>query len=191
MARILIGGILGGIAIFLASFITHMLTPLGAAGLNSVPADDAVQRSLKANMPAADGLYFFPAGDPNKMSDPILQAEWTAKNKQGGGLIIYHPNGSPEFGPKPLLLELASNILIALLAAFIVSLTSASFAQRIILVTLLGVISWGSISLSYWNWYGYPRNFILAEGVDQAFGWLLCGIVLAVVFRKHRQLAMA
>ena len=189
MMRILIGGVLGGIAIFFGSFITHMLTPLGAAGVNSVPSDDTVQRCLKANMPAADGLYFFPAIDMSKMNDQAVQAEWMARNKQGGGLIIYHPNGSPELSPKLFLGELASNILIALIAAFIVSLTSVSFVQRVVMVTLLGVLAWGSISLSYWNWYAYPRNYILAEGVDQIFGWLLCGIVLALVFRKHRQIA--
>ena len=63
------------------------------------------------------------------------------------------------------------------------SLTTASFGQRVALVTLLGVFAWLSISVSYWNWYHFPTAYIAGEAIDQVGGWLFGGIVLAAVFR--------
>jgi hypothetical protein len=30
----------------------------------------------------------------------------------------------------------------------------------------------------YWNWYGYPTDFTLAQIVENTVGWFLAGLVL-------------
>jgi hypothetical protein len=87
--------------------------------------------------------------------------------------------------PRQLSTELLSIILAACIAAFAVSLTRATFGQRVAMVTLLGLFAWLSVSVSYWTWYHFPAAYIVAEGIDQVGGWLFGGFVLAAVFRDR------
>lgn len=188
MLRILIGGILGGILIFVAGAIIHVATPLGHLGIDTLPNDQAVQKVLKEGGPANDGFYFFPSRDLSKSYTAEEEAAFMARyTSEPAGIIIYHPKGGAAMGPKTLGGELVSNIVIAMLAAFIISLSSASFGQRVMVVTLLGVIAWVSVSISNWNWYGFPGRYIAAEGIEQVVEFLLCGILLAFIFKSHRQ----
>jgi hypothetical protein len=190
MKKILLGGILGGIAMFVASSIIHIATPLGHAGLSTLPEDPAIERFMKEKFPKEDGLYFFPGGEMNKRLTDAELAAWEAKVKAApAGMVLYHPNGGIVMAPVLLVKEFISDIVLALIAAFIVSLTVASFGQRVILVTLLGFLAWIAISFSHLNWYGFPLNFELAELVDQVAGFLLCGIILAWLYRSHRATA--
>jgi hypothetical protein len=190
MFRIILAGILGGIVIFIAGAVIHVATPLGHAGIESLPNDQAVGQLLKSTGPSKDGFYIFPAYDMSKKHTAAEDAEFQAKYTAGPtGILIYHPTGAPWMNPKTLGTELATNIVIALLAAFIVSLSSWSFGQRVLVVTLFGLIAWVSISLSNWNWYGFPTAYILAEGFEQIVDFLLCGIVIAVIFRSYRKVA--
>lgn len=187
MKRILIGGILGGIGIFVVSSVLHMLTPLAHAGLKAMPNDPAIERSMKANLPKEEGLYMFPGVDMSKKMTPEEEAAMTAKYQAGPtGLLLYYPNGRTFSFGGLLAKEFVSDVVLALIASFIVSLTAASFGQRVIAVTLLGFVAWVAISYSYLNWYGFPMNFVLAEGIDQVAGFLVCGIILAWIFRGHR-----
>jgi hypothetical protein len=190
MKRILIGGILGGIAIFVVSSILHMLTPLAHAGLKAMPNDPAIERSLKETFPKEDGLYLFPGTDMEKKMTEAEEAAIMAKYQAGPtGMLLFYPKGRTFSFGGLLAKEFISDIVLALIAAFIVSLTVASFGQRVILVTLLGFLAWLAISFSHLNWYGFPLNFELAELVDQVAGFLLCGIILAWLYRSHRATA--
>jgi hypothetical protein len=46
-------------------------------------------------------------------------------------------------------------------------------------VTLLGLFAWVSISFSYWNWWGFPAAFVAGEGIDQVVSAFLAGLVIA------------
>ena len=35
----------------------------------------------------------------------------------------------------------------------------------------------------YWNWYGFPTDFSLAQIIQHTVGWLLAGIALAAIVR--------
>jgi hypothetical protein len=43
----------------------------------------------------------------------------------------------------------------------------------------LGAFALFAISSIYWNWYGFPNAFFLAQGVDMVVGWSLAGAVIA------------
>jgi hypothetical protein len=80
--------------------------------------------------------------------------------------------------------ELASNIAAALFVSFIFLLTGATtFVGRVTIATLIGLVGWVSISVSYWNWFRFPKENIGAVGVEQVVGWLLAGIVIAIVMK--------
>jgi len=178
MKRILLAGVLGGLAAFVWSAFSHMVLPLGEAGVRALPAESKVLESLRGSVPEA-GLYLFPA--PSDTS-PEAQAQWMERHRTGPvGLLVYKPVGGEFSFPRYLAIELLTNILAATLAAVLLGRVSGGYLQRALAVAALGLFAWLSISLSYWNWYGFPTIFILAEGLDQVAGWFLAGLVIARV----------
>jgi hypothetical protein len=55
--------------------------------------------------------------------------------------------------------------------------------MRVLLVALMGLFGFVSISISYWNWYGFPTDFTVAEAITEVVGWLLAGLVMAAIVR--------
>lgn len=107
-----------------------------------------------------------------------------AKIQQGPtGILVIHPEGAEAMSPKQLGTELATNVVSALLAAWLLSKVASGFTGRVLFVTLLGVFGFITISVPYWNWYGFPTDFTTAEGIDQVVGWFLAGLVLAAIVR--------
>jgi hypothetical protein len=186
MGRILIAGIAGGIAMFIWGALAHVVLPLGTMGIQQMPNEDFVMAAMKGSI-ERPGLYFFPAIDMKKAS-PEQQKAWQTRYAEGPtGILVYHPTGEQPMSPRMLGTEVFTNILAALIAALLVSWTTAGYGGRVFLVVLMGLFSWITISVPYWNWYGFPGDFTLAEGIDQAVGALVAGLVIAALVKpKHR-----
>lgn len=183
--KFVLSTVLGGLAVFVWSFLSHVILPLGEMGLQSLPNEEAVLETLHASLPEA-GLYYFPGMDETKPSSEA-QAAWEAKYRTGPtGLLAYRPIGGEPFDFSQLLIELLKTILAAGVVAFLVGQMTAPFGTRVLSVGMLGLFSWLSISVSYWNWYGFSGAFCFAEGIDQVVGWLLGGLVIAK-FASRRQ----
>ena len=58
--RILLAGVLAGIAMFVWTSIAHMALPLGEAGINEIPNESAVLSAMQSSMGDNAGLYIFP-----------------------------------------------------------------------------------------------------------------------------------
>lgn len=184
MKRIILGGIFAGLVAFLFSAIDHMALPTGHMGLKILPQEDLVLGAMSSTI-REPGLYFFPGMAMDRKPTEEEQKAWAARYEAGPtGILVFNPRGAAPMTPRQLSTELLSNILAAIIAAFAVSLTNTTFAKRLLLVTLLGLFAWLSISVSYWNWYRYPAAYIAAEGIDQVGSWLCAGLVLAAIFRS-------
>lgn len=183
MKKILLAGLAGGFIVFVWGAVSHMILPLGDMGMKTMPNEEAVITSMKESL-RESGLYFFPGAENHRNLTEQERKAWEAKFMAGPtGLLIYKADGSHPLSPKQLLTELATNILAALIAAFILSQTSVSFAARVVCVLLLGLFAWFSISASYWNWYNFPGDFTAAEGLDQVVGWFLAGLAMAAIVK--------
>jgi hypothetical protein len=188
MTKITVGGVLAGIVMFIWSFIGHMLLPIGYMGLSTTPGEDAVLAAMKANA-SSDGLYILPGDEYMKsLNKPMAEQQkameaMNAKSKQAGSaIIIYHPGGAPELNPKMFGLEFLSDVIACWIFAF--ALWAAmpripSFAMRVWLVTIMGLLPFVVCDFSYWNWYGYPGRFMLAEVLDYSVGAVFAGMFLA------------
>lgn len=185
MKKVLLAGILGGLIAFVWSSIAHML-PTGHMGLSTLnEKEDAVLAALKSNV-AQPGLYFFPGVEMSGATAEQRSA-WEAKLKAGPyGLLLYHPNGGEAISPKQLLIEFLSTVLCGLIAAFVLASTVGTFGSRAITVALLGLFAWLAISISQWNWYGFPFAFIALDALDQIIGWLLAGLLMAKMIRPAK-----
>lgn len=185
--RVIIAGIVGGLILFFWGAFSHMVLPLGEVGIKSMPNEAPVMAAMKSNIPEP-GLYFYPGIEGGHSSNEAEQAAWTEKYKAGpNGILVYHPTGGDPMPPSMLITELVSNILASLVAAFVLSMTTWSFFGRVLGSALFGLVAWLSVDASYWNWYGFPTNYFLAQGVDQFVGWLFAGVGLAIFVKGRGQ----
>jgi hypothetical protein len=71
MKRLLIGGIVGGLILFVWSAFSHIVLPIGAMGLRSLPNENVVMPVMKDAI-REPGLYMFPGMDLTRTltSDP-------------------------------------------------------------------------------------------------------------------------
>lgn len=186
MKRVLLAALLGGLAVFVWSFISHMVFQIEGTGVRTLPSEDVTLEALRGSVPEA-GFYIFPLmGDPSKATKEE-EAQWAEKYRTGpAGILVYRPLGGEFNFPRLLVVELLSNILAALIVAFLLARLMGSYLQRVLIVAALGIFAWLSISASYWNWYGFPTDFILPEGLDQFLGWLIAGLVIAKIVPSPR-----
>jgi hypothetical protein len=186
MGRVVLAGLAGGVVVFVWGAVAHMMLPLGEMGVRQLPSEDKVVGTMKDAI-REPGFYFFPGIDRSKAAEAEQKA-WEKKIKEGPtGVLIIHPEGGEAMSPRQLGTELGSNIVSALLAAFVLTQVRSGYGMRVLLVTLMGIFGFSSISVSYWNWYGFPSDFTIAEAITETVGWLLAGLVLAAIIRPSKE----
>ena len=188
--RIILAGVLGGIAMFIWSFIAHDVLPLGKAGVREIPNEAAFLDAAKSNL-SDDGLYMFPGlglgpdATGQQKSDAMKQAMEKATSGPSG-MIMYHPTREFVFG-KLLAVEFGTEVLESILVVFLLAQTSiASFGGRFGFVLVAGILAAIATNVSYWNWYGFPGVYISAYMLIQVVGFMCVGIIAGLVLGKSR-----
>lgn len=188
--RIILAGVLGGIAMFMWTSLAHMVLPLGEAGILELPNEAAITAALKTNLGENRGLYLFPG--PGLGPNPTREAKNEAMKQMGEklahnptGILMYHPRRPLNLGTL-LATEFATELLEAILVVFLLAQTAlTTFGARVGFVTLAGVVAALATNVSYWNWYGFPAKYTCAYIFIQIVGFLTIGIVAALVLRKR------
>ena len=183
MKRILLAGILGGLTIFVWSFVAHEFLGLGEVGVKEIPREAPVATAMQVAIPEA-GFYIFPGfglGPKPTMAqrNEAMPAYMKKYETSPHGVLIYHPPSGPfNFG---VLLgrEFALNVLQALLAAWMVSCVAGAYSAKVGIVVVAGVLVAISTNVEYWNWYEFPGNYIAGYMTTQICGFVLAGLVIA------------
>jgi hypothetical protein len=189
--KILLAGILGGIAMFIWTSIAHMFLPLGEAGISEIPNESAVLGAMQSNIGDQTGLYIFPGPGVGKnatrqeKNEAMKQMpEKMAANPSG--VLMYHAPGRPFTFGKWLGVEFATELLEAILAVFLLAQTAiASFASRVGFILVAGILAAIATNVSYANWYGFPCVYTASYMLIQIIGFLVVGIVAALVLPKR------
>jgi hypothetical protein len=175
--RIAMAGILGGLALFLWGGLAHVVLGLGSVGIQNLPQQQSVMDALKASTPES-GFYFFPKVDA---------AGKVLPQNAGGpyGIMIYHSAGAGGAMTGQLVNEFILNIVVALFAAFLLSLASGltGYVARVGFVTLLGLTVGLMVNVEYWNWYGFPLSYTLASIFIAVIGFLIVGLIAAAIVK--------
>ncbi len=183
MAKILLGGVVAGVVVFFWGFVSHMLLPLGEMGLQSLPNEGDLTAAIKKDV-REPGLYFVPGRDMSKpQTQEEMEAHMAKVTKGPYGFMVIYPDGRDVSFGKRLPIEFATNVVCALLAAILISQLRPGFMVRVACVTLVGLLASIMTLVPYWNWYGFPTDFTLAQIVENTVGWFLAGIVLALIVR--------
>lgn len=192
MGRLLIAGLLGGIAMFIWTSLAHTALPLGQAGFQEIPNDAAVIASLQGALGEKDGLYIFPgSGNGTKSEDAASRKTMEDRTaKEASGLLVYHPPGrDTAMGPyigKELALELVQTLILAWLIS---GLAVSSFGGRTLAAVAVGVVVAIGTNGSNMIWYGYPAAFTHAAIIIQLVGYAVAGLVIAAILGMKRKAA--
>jgi hypothetical protein len=189
--KILLAGVLGGIVMFIWTSIAHMALPLGEAGIREIPNESAVLNEMQNNMGQQTGLYIFPG--PGVGKNATRQEKNEAMKRVGekmaanpSGILMYHAPGRPFTLGKWLGVEFGKELLEAILTVFLLAQTRiVSFAGRVGFVLVAGILAAISTNVSYWNWYGFPGIYTAGYMLIQIVGFLLVGIVAALLLPKR------
>lgn len=190
--RVLLAGILGGIAMFVWTAIAHMfITPLGEAGVREIPDEQSVVAAMKSGIGDQSGFYIFPG--PGLGPNPTREQRSEAMKRMGedfpkhaSGVLIYHPPGRPFNFAKYLGTEFVTELIEAILVVFLLTRTRLQgFGARVGFVFVAGVLAAIATNIPYWNWYGFPANYTAAYMLIQIIGFTCAGMVAALVLPRQ------
>lgn len=179
--RIVIAGIIGGLVIFIWSAVAHVALPIGEAGFK-VPAQQEAVLGALSQSTAGEGVYMYPSMPMEQYNDETASAAFDQRSRgKPYAFVIYQPGGNPvnQSMTPTLIKQLVTDILAALVAAWILALGAWHFRRRVLVAGALGLFAWLAISLPQWNWYMFPMNLTLAVLIEQVIGWLLAGAAMA------------
>lgn len=189
--RVLLAGIFGGVVLFFWNFVAHdLITPLGEMGIRFMQNEDAVTSTLQTNLGDTGGFYYFPTGGlrPGASGEQKRDAMKKAEEQMASGasgVLIYRPKRVFNF-PKRLGIQFATDLAEAFLAVFLLAQTGIrGFGGKVGFVFTAGILAAITTNVPYANWYGFPKDFTLAQMIIQTVGFLLVGILAALVFPKR------
>ena len=191
--KIVLAGLAGGVAMFFWGFVAHMVLPLGEAGIKPLPYQAAVLPAIAAHV-TEPGLYLFPWPESTPGTPMPVNQDARAKTEQlykisPHGLLLFYPPPGVMLAGGQLGTEFATNCVSSLIAAALVCLTLgslSSFARRVVFVAVIGLSATIAVNIPYWNWYGFPTTFTLAEMVEHVVGFAVAGLVIAAIIKPAR-----
>src|SRR2546430_9211905 len=105
------------------------------------------------------------------------------------GNLIARPKRIFNF-PKRFGIEFATELIESLLAVFLLAQTGIrGFGGKVGFILTAGILAAIATNVPYWNWYGFPRGYTAGYMLTQVIGFLLVGIVAALIMRPREATA--
>ncbi len=187
MIRVILAGILGGIAIFMVGGVSHSVFFLQSRAAVALPDESALVETIKVQK-LEPGVYGFPEIPMNaKPEEMKAKTEEHEKKYMDGpnGLLFIGRTGEKPMAPRELGMEFGSNVLAALLCSFVLACMSPrnGFTTRLAVCFLIGLISWLSIDASYGIWYRFPNLWVMDGLIGALAEWLIAGVLMSAIVK--------
>ncbi len=193
--RIVLGGVLGAVVLFVWSFLYWVVLSERLLPYNHMTDEGAVMDVLWENLPET-GVYWFPMPqhDPDATADEKQAAmeAFEASHREGPlGTVIYHKDGREAMAPSTLVKGFVIEFVSALLASILLCCACGrkGYAARAAFVFGLGLFAAVSVHLIAWNFMLNPMGFTLLKIGDTIIGWFLAGLVIAAVVKSRTETA--
>jgi hypothetical protein len=194
MKKVIIGGILGAVIIFIWSFIAWGVVPLHDSTMRNIANEDSLITLMRSTMDAKT-VYVFPGmpakvpGTTSEQKEAAMK-EWEQKYAKGPtGMIFYDPKGSSPMMPGQMVVGFIICFLSTALAGWLLARSTAiasGYMARVMYCGVLGIFISLVAHLTNWNWMGYPLDFTIAMMVDTIIGWILAGLGIAAVVKEKK-----
>lgn len=175
MKKLIIGGLVGGILIFLWQSMSWTMLGLHNPELKQAPNQDALIASLSTALNNEEGTYFVP-----RANDGATKAEMEAKMKEMEGkpwaVVSYHKAYSTD-----MMMRMIRGILAAIVGGFLVCWvlmknTNSSFGSTFFGSLFIGIAGYLFIPYSGYVWMEMPGA--MTNLIDVLISYGLCGIWL-------------
>ena len=183
---LILGGLLGGLALFVWGSISWMLLPWHLMTLEKFMDEATVAKALLANA-GVSGVYLLP--NPHKHEPGMSEEQKRAEEAEGMKRMVQGPfmfasvslAGVGNMG-HPLLITLLGNILSALLSTWMLLKTNGlRYLGRVGFVLLIALTAAIVGYLPDWTWWRFSTSFTAVSVADLLLGWFLAGLVIAKV----------
>ncbi len=176
--RVLLGVVLGAVALFMWGFVFWGLLPVPTSIFRSFTDDAIMAEALKSNA-AEPGVYTVPDASLIGRDAP----EYTRRHESGPvAMVFIHPGGLSVMPPgmmaKGFLNMLASVFLMAVLLRMAAPALE-TYSRRVGFVFLTGLVAVVYIDLGQPVWWRHTWDYWLANGLYHAVGALIVGLILA------------
>ena len=183
MSRVLIGALVGGIALFAWSYAAWMFLDIHRLDRDPLLSnEDAVIQALAGE---ERGVYWIPGAKADHDMDSPEHKEWEEKYKRGPrGFLVFDPEGGEPMSAKTMAIGGGINILVALVIALILKGSGVrSFFGRFFMVVGIGIVVALVMDVSNWNWMNYPLDWTRGFVIDHVAGMAIVGFLLAMIVR--------
>lgn len=188
--RVGIAGVLGGLVLFVWTFVAHQFLGLGEIGVREIPNEGPVLSAMQAAI-AEPGFYIFPGVGlgPNatrEQRNAAMSAYLKKYEQSPHGILAYHPPSGPFSFGRALGRQLGLNVLEGLLAAWLLSwvATGRGYVARVAFVAVAGILASLATNAEYWNWYDFPGQYEAGYMATQIVGYVLVGLVAAAFVKR-------
>ncbi len=191
MAKVIIGGIIGGVVAFAWSMVSWMVLTWHNPTINSLDDESAVKDAVVAGVPSDEpGVYTYPgmakiSADMTPEEKKAAFDECQRKMTEGPFLFaVVRKKGMPS-----MFVNMGFGAAVNILGAIVVTwlLLQArlqSFMARVTFVVGLALFASVVGYLPNWIWWGYPDMFTIIGIADVMIAWGLAGAVIAIVVGK-------
>jgi hypothetical protein len=180
--KIILGGIAGGVAMWLWSAVSWMALPWHASALLAFQEEATVERAVVAGAPQS-GMYLLPyPHDPSAGADADAQ-ERAAQRMFAGPTIL----AAVRLGPsRSFGMLLGMQLLIyaagaAVGTALLLAARLQSYGARVLFFAGIGLAVAIVGHLPAWNWWSFSPHYTLVEVADSVIGWTLAGLAVGKI----------
>ncbi len=183
--RVLLGALLGGIAMFVGGFITHILLPIADNEIKAIPNEFAAIATIKTVIPA--GVYVYPGMEGVNQKDQAAMQAYQERTKDLPHGLVVLSNSPGDTSPKKLAIQFLGDLLAASVAAVLLAMASLRwYIARLFFVTLLGLFAGFLIDVPFWNWYGFTSSYALYDTLDHMMRSFSGALLLAALVKPGR-----
>jgi len=187
MKHTLLGGLVGGVILFVWSFLAWVILPLHEPTLHLVKDEDAVITTLQSTLDTK-AVYILPHGPMDK-NNQVAMEQWGQKMRRGPmAMIVYNPSGSDPMMTSQMLPGFLINVLTGILIAWFLKRSTAlasSYFARVSYCGMLGIFISVICYLTAWNWMGMPVDYTTAMIVDTLISMILAGMGIAAIVKTR------
>lgn len=181
MVKVLIGGLVGGVALFVWQYAAWMMLDLHRLDVEPQLANEtAVIEALEGE---AHGVYWIPGMSQDTEPESEAYKLWESKHQRGPlAFIVYQPEGGEAMPPRTMIIGALISILGALMISWMLrGAAISSYLGRVAFVTGFGIVLAILVDAQMWNWMHYPIDWVKGYALDRIGGMAVLGILLGFI----------
>ena len=185
MGRILLGTLVGAVAIYVWGMVFWMVTPLPTMAIKHLPQEASTMTMLQGQL-GESGVYSFPGiTEEEAAATDDACALCMEKFKKGPvGVLFYHKQGFNPMSASVMGMGFGIDVLCALAGAWLLSAARLpGFGQRLLFLIGLGVVAAISTHAKEANWMFHHPQYAAIMSIDTIGSWVFAGIAMAGIIK--------